>query len=104
MVLENALRPGGLCRTEWYDGFDHSIHIPYSQDPYATCLIRDELLPDSPIELARRSYCCTAGVYTEYPYQQYNFGLPPEIIEENILGVIEARRNDAGFPPADFEQ
>ncbi len=34
----------------------------------------------------------TASVYTEYPYQMNNHGLPPGIIFENRMGLIQAQR------------
>src|SRR5258707_15884891 len=46
VILERNSRSGGLARTETYGGFsfDHSIHILYSRDPYATDLICNRLL------------------------------------------------------------
>lgn len=105
-LFERDARPGGLCRTDWHDGFgfDHSIHILYTQDDYARRLICDTWLAGGLAEQTRRSFCYSAGVYTEYPYQHHTFGLPPGIVEENVIGIIEARQRDGDPPPADFEQ
>jgi len=93
LILERNSRGGGLARTETYGGFsfDHSIHILYSRDPYATDLICDRLLPGNTRKQTRLSYCYSHGVYTEYPYQMNQYGLPPAVIVENILGLIEAQ-------------
>jgi len=106
LVLEQAHEAGGLARTETYDGFsfDHSIHILYSRDPYAIDLICGKLLQGDLVRQMRRSFCYTAGVYTEYPYQMNNYGLPPAIIADNIMGLIEARQaSSRNGPPRQFE-
>lgn len=93
ILIEREAEAGGLARTETYDGFsfDHSIHILYTHDSYVTGLIRDDLLAGNIGRQARQSYCYTAGVYTEYPYQTNNYGLPPDIVVENLLGLIDAK-------------
>jgi len=103
LVVERNCEVGGLARTESYDGFsfDHSIHILYTSNPYAADLICNKLLAGNLKRQVRESYCYTSGIYTEYPYQANNFGLPAEVVIENILGLIEARygpRED-GAPP-----
>lgn len=106
LMLERNHEVGGLARTETYDGFsfDHSIHILFTRDPYVADLICEKLLVDNFEKLARESYCYTAGVYTEYPYQANNFGLPPETIAANILGLIESRyASSYDGPPPHFE-
>src|SRR5262249_44412405 len=42
---------------------------------------------------------------TRYPYQANLHGLPPDVIKECLLGVIEAklRHEEAGPPPDNFE-
>ncbi|HJX30689.1 MAG TPA: FAD-dependent oxidoreductase [Thermodesulfobacteriota bacterium] len=106
LVLERDHDVGGLARTVTYDGFsfDHASHILFSGDPYATDLICNKLLNGNTRKQIRQSYCYTAGVYTEYPYQVNNYGLPPAVIAENIMGLIEARYELGwGGPPPHFE-
>jgi len=106
LLLERHHEVGGLARTETYDGFcfDHSIHILYTRDPYVTDLICNKLLVGNLRRQERESYCYTAGVYTEYPYQVHNYGLPVEIIVENILGLIKAHYElSHDDPPPHFE-
>lgn len=106
LILERNQEVGGLARTETYEGFsfDHSIHILYTRDPYAADLICNTLLAGNLQKRERQSYCYTAGVYTEYPYQAHNYGLPVEIIVENILGLIEAHNElSHDDPPPHFE-
>ena len=93
IILEKNQRIGGLARTETYKGFsfDYSIHILYSQDTYATDLICNDLLAGNIVKQSRMSFCYSNGVFTEYPYQANNYGLPANIVVENILGLIEAK-------------
>jgi UDP-galactopyranose mutase len=93
LILERDFKVGGLARTETFEGFsfDHAIHVWYSGDPYAEKLICHKLLQGNLLKQTRRSYCYSAGVYTEYPYQLNLHRLPPQIIHENIMGLIEAR-------------
>jgi protoporphyrinogen oxidase len=103
LILEHNPEVGGSARTATYDGFsfDHAIHVLYSRDPYATDLICSKLLKGNTLKQTRRSYCYTAGVHTEYPYQMNNHGLPPAIVVENIMGLVEARYESLrnGSPP-----
>lgn len=106
LVLERNQEIGGLARTETYKGFsfDHSIHILYTRDAYAADLICNKLLAANLSKQERESYCYTSGVYTEYPYQVNSYGLPAEVIAENILGLIEAYYElPQEVPPSDFE-
>ncbi|MCM2255994.1 MAG: FAD-dependent oxidoreductase [Vicinamibacteria bacterium] len=105
LVLEAEDRVGGLLRTEHVAGFsfDHAIHILYTREEYVSGLIHD-LLRDNLGRQRRRSYCHSAGVYTEYPYQTNNFGLPPEVIADNVLGLISARHESLQEgPPEHYE-
>jgi UDP-galactopyranose mutase len=107
VILERNAEVGGLARTEVYDGFafDHSIHILYTDDEYAASWIRDDLLRGNLNRQARRSFCYSHGVYTEYPYQLNNYGLPADVIVENVMGLIEAHASRArSAPPANYEE
>jgi protoporphyrinogen oxidase len=105
-ILERSKRIGGLCKTEVSDGFyfDHSIHILFPQDPHAADLIRNVLLKDNFSIQQRRSFCHTHGVYTEYPYQAHNYGLPKDVIIENLHGLVKAIYTGHHKPPVNFEE
>ena len=49
IVLEKENAVGGLCRTEFIDGFgfDYVIHILYSSNPYVANLVQNKLLKDN---------------------------------------------------------
>jgi protoporphyrinogen oxidase len=104
LLIERNSEVGGLARTTAYDGFsfDHSIHILYTADDYAAMLIQD-LLGGNLTRQERASYCYSAGVFTEYPYQANNYGLPADVIVENILGLVEAHYASTVDTPPNFE-
>ena len=103
IIIEKNENIGGLARTETFEGFsfDYAIHILYSRNIYATDLICNRLLTGNVLKQARKSFCYSNGIYTEYPYQVNNYGLPAEIIAENILGLIEAKYelSEPDLPP-----
>jgi len=107
VLLEKEERVGGLCRSVNVDGFtfDHSIHILYSSDPYATQLIKDVLLKDNLLLQPRESYVYSKRVYTEYPFQAHTYGLPPQVVKECLLGLVHAKYEMGDAPqPANFEE
>ena len=107
LLLERDSAVGGLARTETSEGFffDRSIHILYSRDPYVLDLICGKLLKGNIHRQIRQSYCYTDGIFTEYPYQTNTFGLPPDVIAENLLGLIEAKcAKPEKMPPRNFEE
>jgi len=91
-IFEREKRVGGLCRSESHDGFtfDYAIHILYSADPYATDLIKNKLLKENFHEQIRSSWVCMKDVFTYYPFQANTHGLPLEMVEDCVLGLIEA--------------
>lgn len=91
-VIEAGSRPGGLCRTEVADGFtfDYTGHLMHLREGAA----KDFILNNTPGKmniLERRAFIYSQGVYTGYPYQINNYGLPVRIVEENLRGFFRAR-------------
>lgn len=106
VVVERECSAGGLARTVYDDGFlfDHAIHVLYPRDPSVRELVCTTLLKDNIRRQVRRSFCYTQGIFTEYPYQIHNFGLPKEVVAENLLGLIETKIPAAGAgTPRNFE-
>ncbi len=105
-LFEMADRVGGLCKSESLDGytFDYAIHILYSSDPYATQLIKDILLKDNFHIQNRSSWIYSKGVFTYYPFQANTYGLPADVIEECILGLIEAKYEKNPDNAKNFEE
>ena len=92
IILEAASRPGGLCKTEIKGGFTfdytgHLLHLRHKET-------EKFILKHTHVKmnrLSRKSVIFSKGVYTKYPYQANNYGLPPATIEENLTGFIRAK-------------
>jgi protoporphyrinogen oxidase len=105
VLLEREPRLGGHARTDEREGykFDKTGHWLHLRDPEVKRMV-DELLPGEMVPIARKARIFSHGVLTRYPYQANLYGLPPEVIKECLLGVIEAKAGaGAGPEPANFE-
>jgi UDP-galactopyranose mutase len=92
LLLEREDRVGGCCRSIVSDGFTFDLagHIMFSNDPYVHDLYL-LLLRDNVHWLEREAWIFSKGVHTRYPFQGALYGLPAKVIQECILGAIEAR-------------
>ncbi len=107
LLFEREERLGGHARTDERDGyrFDKTGHWLHLRDPGIKKLV-DELLPGQMVPIARRARIFSHGVLTRYPYQANLHGLPPEVIKECLLGVVEAKLGtaEAADLPDNFEE
>jgi protoporphyrinogen oxidase len=46
-------------------------------------------------ETARKAFIFSHGVYTDYPYQANNYGLPGTVVAENLAGFLRAKMKGA---------
>ena len=92
VLFERDERLGGHARTDQREGyrFDKTGHWLHLRDPAVKQMV-DELLPGQMVPIARRARIFSHGVLTRYPFQANLHGLPPEVIKECLLGVIEAK-------------
>lgn len=92
LLLEAGDSVGGWCRSIEENGFtfDYAGHIMFSNDDYVQALYR-ELLGDNLHWQDREAWIYSKQVYTRYPFQGGLYGLPPETIQECLVGAIEAR-------------
>ncbi|MCX5696733.1 MAG: FAD-dependent oxidoreductase [Candidatus Omnitrophica bacterium] len=93
-IFEKEPEIGGLCRSKKTSGFtfDCDGHLLHFRYPYTFNLVR-QLLEDNLVEHQRSSWIYAYSQYIRYPFQANLYGLPPKIIEECLLGFIEASRN-----------
>ncbi|MBX9652853.1 FAD-dependent oxidoreductase [bacterium] len=97
LLLEKNDRVGGWCRSIESNGFtfDFAGHIMFSNDSYVQELYK-LLLGDNVHWQDREAWIYSKRVYTRYPFQASLYGLPAEVIEECLLGAIEARYGSIG--------
>jgi protoporphyrinogen oxidase len=109
VLFEREARLGGHARTDERDGyrFDKTGHWLHLRDPGVKRMV-DELLPGQMVPIARKARIFSHGVLTRYPYQANLYGLPPEVIKECLLGVIEAKTGGVAgagaSEPQNFEE
>ncbi len=94
LLADKHDRAGGLCRSIVQDGFtfDYAGHIFFTPDKYVDSLFR-EVLGDNFHEQQRESWVSLYDTYQRYPFQGNLYGLPPAVVKECLLGVIEASRH-----------
>lgn len=108
ILFEREERLGGHARTDEREGyrFDKTGHWLHLRDPAIKQLVA-ELLPEQMETVERRARIFSHGVLTRYPFQANLHGLPPEVIKECLLGVIDAKTNPVHTqapPPRNFEE
>jgi protoporphyrinogen oxidase len=110
VLLERDDRLGGHARTDERDGyrFDKTGHWLHLRDPGVKQLV-EELLPGQMQPIARRARIFSHGVLTRFPYQANLHGLPPEVVKECLMGVIDAKvagnvADGGAAEPRNFEE
>jgi protoporphyrinogen oxidase len=109
VVLEKETRPGGHARSHDVDGyvFDYGPHILFTNDRDIEALIR-ELLGDNLRAQERQAfiYHRAFDLYTRFPFQAHLFGLPPALVKECLVGLVQAveRQARGEFEPRNYEE
>ena len=105
-IFEKEFSSGGLCRSRHRGEFtfDYTGHLIYFKKQYTFELIK-RLLNNNLTLHQRSSWIFSKSTYTRYPFQANTHGLPPEIIKECLLGLVEARRANSleGKDAVNFE-
>jgi protoporphyrinogen oxidase len=106
VLFEREDRLGGHARTDEREGykFDKTGHWLHLRDAGVKQLV-EEILPGQMTPIARRAKIFSHGTLTRFPFQANLHGLPPEVVKECLMGVIEAKVAGAaravGTAPAD---
>ncbi len=105
VLFEREEHLGGLAVTRERDGyfFDRTGHWLHLRDAGMKKLV-GEILPDQMLQVERRARIFSHGATTLYPFQANLFGLPPEVVKECLLGVIEAKLQPTTAEPKNFEE
>ena len=105
VLFEREARLGGLAITRERDGyfFDRTGHWLHLRDEGMQRLV-GETLPGQMVEVARKARIFSHGATTLYPFQANLFGLPPEVVKECLLGVIESKLATSAAEPSNFEE
>ena len=95
LLAEKHARTGGLCRSIVQDGFtfDYAGHIFFTQRTNTSTASFATSSPGNFHEQLRESWVYLYDAYQRYPFQGNLFGLPPAVVKECLLGVIDASRH-----------
>lgn len=98
LLVERSDRVGGLIKTDVIDGFlfDYTGHWLHLRDPEIKALVQEKWLPGELVTLQRKAAIFSRGVFTRFPYQVNTYGLPAEVIAENLIGFVEAQFGEKG--------
>jgi protoporphyrinogen oxidase len=108
MLVERAESVGGKARSHRRQGhtFDITGHWLHLRDARVQALVRELCADQEWVEVERRTSVHSHGARLEYPFQANLHGLPLEVVQECLVGFVEAReaaaRGDA--PAQTFEQ
>jgi protoporphyrinogen oxidase len=101
VILEREAAPGGLCVSREEKGytFDLTGHWLHLRDKEMRRLCLEALGLD---EVQRESRIWTHGRFCEYPFQANLKGLPEEVVEECLEGLMEAKLAPPAADRVDF--
>jgi protoporphyrinogen oxidase len=105
VLYEREPHLGGLAVTREKNGyyFDRTGHWLHLRDQGMKDLVA-QALPGQMVQVERKARIFSHGATTLYPFQANLYGLPPEVVKECLLGVIEAKLQAAGAEPKNFEE
>jgi protoporphyrinogen oxidase len=109
LLIERAAEVGGHARSERWNGhtFDVTGHWLHLRDPRVQNLMSSLFKPGEWIEIERRASVLSNRVLLPYPFQANLHGLPPKIVQECLVGFVEAREaaaSNRGREPRTFEE
>lgn len=92
-VFEKEAEVGGLCRTKNIDGFkfDYDGHLLHFRHRYVFDLVK-KLLKDNLAEHRKDAWVNFHGFMVPYPFQANLRGLPGNVVQECLVGFVEAQK------------
>lgn len=109
LVVERDDRVGGKARSHRARGytFDVTGHWLHLRDDRVRALVDRIFAPGDLVEIERRTGVYTHGVMLPYPFQANLYGLPLPVVQQCLVGFVQAQRRAASPTPAEprtFEQ
>lgn len=103
LLVERSPQVGGHARSARQDGFTFDVtgHWLHLREPRTRALVESLFAPGELVSVARRTRVYTHGALLAYPFQANLHGLPLEVVQECLVGFVEARERAArGEVPA----
>lgn len=105
LVFEQNDRPGGLARTECFNGywFDHVLHLLYFDDAATEARIR-EFLGDDLTPCQPEAWVETTSGTVRFPFQMHLGGLEQDTIIRCLRDLAKVTFRPADKAPSNFEE
>src|SRR5687767_4526664 len=107
LLVERGPQVGGHARSVRRDGFTFDVtgHWLHLRDPQTRALVDRLFAPGELVSVERRTRVYSHGALLPYPFQANLHGLPLEVVQECLVGFVEARERAARgeVPEATFE-
>ncbi len=102
LLVERCAQVGGHARSQRQAGFTFDVtgHWLHLRDPQTRTLVEGLFAPGELVSVARRTQVYSHGALLAYPFQANLHGLPLEVVQECLVGFIEARERAARGEPA----
>ncbi len=97
LLVERGPQVGGHARSARQDGFTFDVtgHWLHLRDAQTQALVDRLFTPDELVSVARRTKVYSHGALLPYPFQANLYGLPLEVVQECLVGFVEARERAA---------
>ena len=102
-VLERQARPGGLVRTECFDGywFDHVLHLLHMPNAAMEARLRALVGPDLQ-RCPPEAWVETSAGTTRFPFQMNLYGLDPEVVVRCVRDLARVSFAHTRAAPRNF--
>lgn len=102
LLVERSAEVGGHARSARQAGFTFDVtgHWLHLRDPGTRALVEGLFAPGELVSVERRTRVYSHGALLAYPFQANLHGLPLEVVQECLVGFIEARERAARGEPA----
>lgn len=97
LLVERGPQVGGHARSVRQDGFTFDVtgHWLHLREPQTRALVEGLFAPGELVSVERRTRVYTHGALLPYPFQANLYGLPLEVVQECLVGFVEARERAA---------
>ncbi len=103
LLVERGPQVGGHARSNRQAGFTFDVtgHWLHLREPQTQALVARLFAADELVSVERKTRVYTHGALLPYPFQANLHGLPLEVVQECLVGFVEARERAArGEVPA----
>lgn len=105
LIIEKEQEVGGLCRSFDLAGatFDLGGHAFFTKHDYVRNLV-EQLCAGGVYHQPRRAWVWSHGAFVRYPFQTNLYGLPTQVVQECLVGLVDLANTHAAHGAANLEE